>query len=409
MAQRVFYYQEDLTRTTSSNTTYSATKLTKDFTPTSGKTYAVFWSCLLDNNVTLRRSYVRIYNSTDAVVLAENILEIEVAGTVERQVAGGVCLYTAASGDLHTFTMDYQTAGTSSPVVGISEAKMLILELVDGLDQWNSSTGTSTRATTTYSSKLNLTWTPATVGDYLVICSSEGQCASSSVRTQLNINSGTIVNTYDTLIANGSNNTWCPAVGAYRMSSASTSQKTADIDFASSSTGTVSMRNAYLVALRLDAFDGYFWAEDRTLHTNVTSGSYADSATTGSITPKANTHAAIAIGQSSSVDGAYTDAASLKITRDAGDIGTVFAKQYGYAGNWYGWICITVVTPTNASQTWKTQYARSAGAGSGSMSDEHVLALLQLDANPSQQDVSATGMSASSGCGGGPIICPSGR
>lgn len=378
MATRIYWYEESLSRTTTTTTDYSVVKITKAFLPNANKTYAIFWSVALDNSGDLHFKKARLQNTTGSVTLGECIMESTSTSqsSTNKVLAGALAIYTAPASPA-TQTIEIQIASSNAlTTVGAQEASLFILELIDSVDIWGSSTGVTNISSTTYSTKLELAWTPGSAGDYLVVGSMNLAIGSSDPRGRLNINNGTIDNLHQNQY-DGSANNWYPYVGAARMVGI-TGSNTAWLQHASSAASQTSVREAYAVALRMDQFDAHYWAEDRTPH-NSASPTYVDSAaTTGAITPAAVPHVVFAIGDTTATD-FQTTSTGVKISGAGSDIGTNFIQNYGHSGYWWSYFQVRVVTPSASSQTWVTQYARTAGANTAT-TDEHVIAFLQLEA-----------------------------
>lgn len=400
MATRAYTYGESLSRETSSTTDYSFVKAAITFTPDASSTYVLIWSVLLDHS-TNNQAYARLQNTTAATTLAETF-----HGTPSTTVAtskhffGGIAIYTSGGSPSST-TFQVQCKATAGGTVGAQESTLIAIKLETG-DQFNSAASETSSTSTTYASKVGLSWTPASAGDYLVIASAERRPASGEGRTRLNI-SGSAASTAD------KNNYWFSTDQASycamaRMVNVSGAQ-TADLEFSSSSASAAYIRNANIVALRLSNFDARFWAEDRTLNSS-TSGTYAASASVVG-TPAAVAHLILAAGISSTNAASANDGTGLKISAGGGDIGTNFFSGCGYSGYWWSWMQFRVRTESAATTTWQTQYARTVGTATA-QSDEHVIAVLQLVASSSETTIAATSVTAMAAYGRMLLIMPIG-
>lgn len=379
MVARAYAYGESLSRETTTTTDYSVVKAAVTFTPAASSTYALIWSVLLDNSTT-NQTYARLQNTTDAVTMSETWTGTPVAdASTSKHYFGGVAIYTSGTSPVST-TFQVQCKATAASTMGAQEGSLIAIKLEAG-DQYNSSTAESTSTSTSWGSKVGLSWTPASAGDYLIIAS--GERRGTDGRCRLNVN-GTGVST-----ANKTNygftSDQAPYCGMARLVNVSGAQ-TVDLEYSSSSTFATYIRNAYIVALRLDNFDARFWAEDRSSHSS-TSSTYVTSASVTD-TPAAVAHLIVAAGITSTGAASTADGTGQKITAGGSDLGTNFYSGRGYSGYWWSWMQPRVRTESASSTTWETKYARTVGTGSA-VSDEHVLAVLQLDAagDASEQDI----------------------
>ena len=95
----------DATRTTTTSATYG-TKITITTGANTG-TYLVSWTCALDTTVKAKSAKARLYNSTDATVLSEQI--IETSQVTDKLGAGGVAIITLA-GVAKTINLEFCSA-----------------------------------------------------------------------------------------------------------------------------------------------------------------------------------------------------------------------------------------------------------------------------------------------------------
>ena len=373
MAARNYWYSEALSRTTSTTTNYSTVKNTLTFTPNASKTYAIFWSVYLDGSSGTLLAKARLQNTTDTVTLNEQWDRPYIV-TTQKHTFGGMAYYTSsASPASHTFEVQVASE-TASQTLGASECVLFVLEL-GANDITDESTGTTNSSTTSYAAKVTASWTPGSAGDYLIVCSMETQQSASGNEPALRIYNGTTaysdINFHDWRVATNKGCYFGMAKGT-NLSSAQT--WTGEFNrHAGSGTSTVS--NARILALRLSDFEASFIGEDRTSH-NTTSTTYADAATvTG--TPAAVDHILIACGNLTNCNS--VSLGGNKVNAAGSDVGTIFSVECSDVTGWlYPWMAIRKRTEAASSTTWKTQYNRVSGAQTIAH-DEAVIAVLQLD------------------------------
>lgn len=396
MSARVYYYNEALSRTTSNTTDYSQTKCTLTFQPSASKTYAIFWRVLQDGSTLWYASMARLYNVTAGSALADAAHECHET-TTRKFVVGGVAVWTAAaSPPSQTFAI--QTANVSGTTTGTCEGSLLIIELIDSVDQWASSLGSTASSSTTYIDKASLSWTPGSAGDYLVFAYGEADVGSGYCRFRINVNSGTYASVHEDHNVPGAAD-WNPYIGAARMVNASGAQ-TAVLNFSSNGAQSTTIRNAHIVALRMDRFDFKYWGEDLTQH-DSTSSSYADGLSITD-TPEAGDYALLGVATVFD-SGASTVGTGMKAMVAGAAIETVFpaVQPANIATQRVSWFLPRKITATAASTTWKQQYARAFGASGTASVDDAYLAILQLiSTNTTAAAIAPDAVAASTNLGG---------
>lgn len=374
---RVTYYAESTSRTTTNTIDYSVTKTSITFTPNAGKTYAIFGSAVCDGTTNHWQIKARLRNTTDAVTLWENQSDVsEIDTTYQKWSFGCLGLHTAGpSPTVHTFELQIASE-YSGQSIGAAEANLFAIELVEGYDQWASSLGTTVSTTAAYNPKVSLSWSSSTSGNYVVFATAEtnaNDVPASAAMARLNVNS--VGKNEHTQCMHVSNNEWENYVGSAVIQSAVGNQYAA-LEFGGTTTAACSIRNTAIVALRLDRFANSYWAEDRTSH-DSTSSTYAVAAETASVTPAAVDHFIIGVGQMTTNYWDALTATSQRLRYGTNNVGTLFAHGRGWINLWWSWMSTKKITETAVAKTYNTQYARTAGTSTATVS-ENVVVVLQL-------------------------------
>lgn len=375
---RVYYYAEALTRSTTNTTDYSVTKTSVTFTPNSGKTYAIFGNVLVDGSAQTGQIKARLINTTDSSILWENVsVPYDNVPSSEIRSFGGVGIFTASSTPTsQTFAIQIASS-VSSQTIGASEANIFAIELISGYDQWAYSSGETISTSTAWVSKASLSWNSAVSGDYFIFASAEytgSDATGAASKVRVNIN-GSYVNVHDYAIS-AADDVWDNYVGGGFISSGVGTQ-TAALEHGGVNTSSCSIRHGAIVALRLDRFANAYGDEDRTTHSS-TSATWANAAVTASVTPNAVAHAIIGIGQTQTNEYYWATAAGQRAQSGSTNIGSIFTQNRGWnPSSWWTWFSLRKITETAVSKTYKTQYARTIGTATATVAD-NVIVSLQL-------------------------------
>lgn len=399
MASRTYVSATALSRTTSTSTDYSEVKLSQQITPTANSVTLLLWSVVVDSSSASLNCLGRLRNTTDSVTLSES--SIGPWSTTAKIFIGGIALHTdSGAGTAKTFEIQVASAA-GTQTLGAQEATFLALELTAN-DQYASSTGNSTVSSTTPTTKVSMTFTPGSAGDYLFIGAMQCQSTVGTIKARL-YDGTTAVGDAGQILWNAQTD-WTPYCQMMRNINISGSN-TLSLQFYSSGATLVTCRQAYVVALRCDDFDSHFWAEDRTTRTSTTT-SYVNSASVSGV-PAAKIYAVLGCGATSTSDAATTTQTGQKLNVAGTDIGSLFLKPAGWTAYWWPWMQFRVRTETAVTTTWVTQYNRVTGTGTA-QSDEHVIAAIQLEATASEVTITTTGLVSPAAYGRPPIICPIG-
>lgn len=220
-------------------------------------------------------------------------------------------------------------------------------------DQQAVSEGQSSTISTTYTDKLSLTFTPSAAADYLVLGYAEffSSATTTGAKARMDID-GTIYGEGIT-----SSTAWVPWVYAKKVSLTAASH-TIKIQFASSSAGgTVYIRNARIVVIKLSQFPANYYAEDET-RTTTTSTAYVDKVSLTQ-TPAAVDH--VYIYQFTLDEASTTRYANGRAIKDTSVFSETRSRPVATADR-YPHFVVKKETPAAASATWKIQYSTSASA-----------------------------------------------
>ena len=283
MAARQNYYQES-TGTTTTTDANETTKVTLTFTPDANSDYLYIASALVQG-VTTEDAQVRVRNDGGTAL---NEWNIEFDQTSNWQgVFGNAKESFGASPTEQDITLTIQREGANN--CSIKEARLFALKL-DSQDEYAEDLSeTSIPDDTAFNSMLDLVFTPASEGDYLIIGSCEDHTNNANSRAHSRI--------FHSSTGYGEQSNRPQDITNYeahgyivKLSSLAASSQTISIQGARTaiSTGTQTLRKLKLVALRLDQFANNYYQESRT-GSNTTSSIFQDK-TTLSYTPNSGNH-----------------------------------------------------------------------------------------------------------------------
>lgn len=372
MTDRTHAYAEDLTLSQQTSASFSD-KLSCPFSAEASTDYWVIWAAMIQpggSGAAVKAKLVE--NVTDYASIEDHPL-----GASDWIPAGGVAkLNPGGSPATMTPKLQYASDGTNNS--GIKQATLCVLK-ADAADEYTESLGESTNTSSTYADKTTLTFTPASLGDYLIIASAEiAQSSNASnygVGVRLNID-GSYYGEANAFHAINTSN-YYPWVQVAKVSLSAASH-TLKIQFNTGtfSQGTAKIRNARILAIRLDTLNAEYYGESRARST-TTSSSYQDKATLTQ-TPAAGDYLILACGVSDT--GTYGVAQYDQLLEDAVSIAegkqttdhsnALFTKR--------NFFTMYKKTLAASSKTWKTQY-KSNGTNTCALADSSI-AVIQLAA-----------------------------
>lgn len=230
-------------------------------TPSANAIVLYYWESVVDSASLAVSVKLRLYHDTAAIVLNETIFEPQ--DLTDKHKVSGFYVYTyGASPGSNTVSLEYET-GTNGIEVGVQEARIWSLELtandkfVIGTDTPDSTTGTTLIDATSGA----LTFTPGSVGDYLILACIEWNRDNVSGDAQAVIDIDGVDQTQFDGTASDVND-WHTTFWMENLVSLSAASHTIKWQFASG-INTTQVRRARVIALRLSDFPGSYYAEAR--------------------------------------------------------------------------------------------------------------------------------------------------
>jgi hypothetical protein len=380
---RNWYRNQAVSRTQTSSTAYGDAVSLTIASPAASTTHYLLWSTQTDNTLDTVDTLVRLRDDTAAANLSA--FNAEPNRTTDVVSFGGVARWiSGASPTAQTFSVEYATEGGS--VVGVQGTSLVAL-VADPSDQYAESLSQSTTTSTSLQTKLTLSFTPASVGDYLIIASAANNNSlgdAQPAQVQLDINGTAYFHNNGAQISD--NASYMPWMAAAKVTLAATSQTIA-IKFAIVSSGTAAIRDARILAMRLDTFDGAVTGQNNTRLT-TTSGSpqTAASATVSALPSDYLTITAAMLDHS-----ANTSAARARTDLD-GAVRSPSTRTPGTATREMPYFAVDCGVLSAGSRTAAVQYFRDS-AGTTGITD--AFAGLLLPVAPTAPDLPAGGLSLS--------------
>lgn len=348
-------------------------KTTLTFTPEANTDYILFWSCDCIALSTADDIYVRLYNSTDAVVLSEQNQENRTTGNTPYRMAHGIAKYSAGSSPASTsFKIQYRNENTAI-TAKIRNARILAVSKITG-DEYAESLGDQAVTSNTYVDGVDLTFTPATGADYLVFASCDWNHGSTADKAFIHILNPSSTSISEMGQINRDATNYNPYTGMVKETLAASSQ-TYKIQIHRTSTNTITVRNQRLFAMRLSSFANVYYAEDRTRAT-TTSTTYQDDNTLTQTTNAADHLVFNTAGGDGSSNGTSDYLQFLEDGAVMCGPASVRVNVTGTYANYYPSFIAYKVTLTNASHTWKRQFKTDLPATAGI--DEDATAVLEI-------------------------------
>jgi hypothetical protein len=285
VAEVQHHYQESLGESTTTSTTYQD-KVTLTFTPDANSDYLLIpvWE---HGNNGAGEGATRLYHDTAATELA--LSQWTRSDNLDRHTPGAFAVQSfGSSPSSQTYKLQYKRVTGSNPTVAIKNASILALKLT-AADEWDDALSgqgtTSTDLDRVGGEALTLGFTPATTGDYLIFASC--QTAGIIAKLRLDVDASPV---WDSTVEE---NTYTQILtGAFAIVNLSAASHAIDLRWAAGTTGTATISNARLIAIRLDRFANY-WSQSNLGSDNTTSTSYV-TRTTLTQTTAARNHMVLA-------------------------------------------------------------------------------------------------------------------
>jgi hypothetical protein len=303
MARRLVDFAENLSEgTTASTTVVNHLQIVAPLE--NGKTYAILWSYQWGGDDTSTVLRTRVMDTTGSTQLA--LTNQTIRDTTDYVWQGGVSRYVAAATANRTFSLEFRrNSGTGT--MKFKTCRILVLEL-GAEDQSAATLGNQITNSATLVSALDLTFTPATGGDYLFLATA---CLGNGGNTDAEFTTpgGTSVNSCaGNIMTNGSFAVW----GAMWVETLSAVSSTASIRWRSRTGTNQNIQSCVIVAIRLDALHSAQTTQDDAADSG-TSTSYTTTETVSATSLEANVRDTVAIyavtlSNSSTTESSYIEA-----------------------------------------------------------------------------------------------------
>ena len=376
MPARQSFYAESLAESSTTSADWMNT-LSLTFTPDDDADYWLFASAAFTNSSGTNDhvGWVSVYHVQAETVLLEQSVQRQEATSPQDWVGFfGIARlsFGAAPGEQQ---LDVNINSSHGDTTKIRDVRLLLIK-ADAADAYVESLAQVNTGSTSWQTAATLTFTPASAGDYLVIASATRASNANlgAMRCRLNDVTGAI--TW------GDRAWYCKddwdnqAFAVMEKLSLAAASHTFRLEYRSESGTLCYVRDARILALRLDAFENAWFASNQATQ-NTTSAGNQDFLTL-SATPLALPHAVIAIGSyntaSTSVSG------YLNVAKDGGTV----EEWNREAPNAAGWQCAGLAqrqTLAAVATTWKWR-ARTEAAGTTVNVGNLAIAVLQLEATP---------------------------
>lgn len=375
MAARESYYVESLTEQT---TTLASAQdaLTYAFTPSAGKSYFIIATAELLTTSTSVKVKANFSNTTDSVTHNSVVAG---AGNASNYISfSGMTKYTdGGSATTKTFKIQYQ-AGTAATTVKIKNCRILIIE-VGANDQYFESLGSSTTNSAAIN-KINSSFTPGSTGDYTLLWCADVTVSTTTSRAQTSVLVG--ATTYDQNSRQPRTTsdiyTQCGVIGLASLANSSqTVQMVANVS--SAVAGTIA--NAKMIFLRHDGFDDAHFVYQGTSQARsaTTYGDVTGAALT--FTPAADNY--ILLAGTLQWGGSTSALVGTQLIDDASTIYAETLQAGDTTTERNNFIMASLITPTNASHTYKFQFKASISSANFQYGTVSALKVGTVNANPS--------------------------
>ncbi|MBK8174820.1 MAG: hypothetical protein IPK66_05975 [Rhodospirillales bacterium] len=377
MPTRQSFYAESLAE----NSTISAdwtNALSLTFTPDPNADYWLFASAAFTNSSGTNDhvGWVSVYHVQAATVLLEQSVQRQEPTSPQDWVGVfGIARlsFGVAPGEQQLdVNINSSHAGDTTKIKDVH----LLLIKADAADAYAESLAQVNTSSTSWQTAATLAFTPASAGDYLVIASATRASNANLGAMRCRLNDVTGGATYGDRAWYCKDNWDNQAFAVMEKLGLTAAARTLQLQYRSESGTLCYLQGARILALRLDAIDGAYFASNQATQ-NTTSASNQDFLTL-SATPLALQHAIIAVGGCNTAS--TTVSGYLNIARD----GSAVEEWNREAPNAAGWQCAGLAqrqTLAAVATTWKWR-ARAETAGTTVNVGNLAIAVLQLEATP---------------------------
>ena len=275
------YHSAASTAESTTTSTAEQTKVTLTFTPDANSTYAYLYFADVGSTNSIALDVIVRLNDNAANILSQS--NFESTDLTDYATVSGIAFQTfGASPTSQNITLTYasETASTTSK---IRNARVLAIKLTSA-DSYVENTTDQTTTSATLQTATTLTFTPSSIGSYLILGSMEAASTTSAtvvVKSQIT-HSGTAYSVVEDQQLNDLTN-YVSGMMQASVGSLAASSQSVTLQWASGTAGnTVRCRRARLLALRLDEFASSNITTDNT-RTTTSGTSYSTKTTTGAI------------------------------------------------------------------------------------------------------------------------------
>lgn len=344
------FFDAGYTATASATTATQTSYKTITTTETAGRDYAIFWHALMANGATNADAIGLLFESPNT----RQRFNMELQDATDVHSMGGA--YAYAGGTAKTFTLDgLEEANITNNIQNYSLSG---LELTTA-DQENYSGGQSDSTSTTYATKASVTITQP--GDYLIIASASLLQSAADV-TKCRVFDGTTAYGESISIFAQDTSNWVPYWHARRLT---LTNQTISLQYGINATGTASIREATVIALKLSGFRNSYYAEQMTEQTTTTTTAFGATGLTNTFTiaNPSNKHLLIACAELRHSATNSSVVARLFNTSTSVDYAGTHRREANVNTEYYPFVVARIVTFTQASNTIAWQFNVTGGTG----------------------------------------------
>jgi hypothetical protein len=359
--------------TWNTNTDYQD-KTTLTFIPDPNSTYLIIASWLMNESSVsygvqgkLTRTTGTVKDFSELIYMPKDPSDYISGGAIGIDSFG-------SSPEAQTYKIQYKTNNTAA-IGRIKDAKIIAIKM-NSADQYAQLETRATTNSTAYVDSANLTFTPSTAGDYIIIATADLDGANNTVdfRAQLNIDSS-IYSNYNIETFNPINKYLWGMVKKVNLTAAS---HTIKIQYSTENASyAAGIANARIIALRADEFNNnYYDSAEGRLTTTLTS--YTNYLALTQTTQESN-HLIIGCA---GIDGANASYSSyVQLSKDGAGYGESLIETRDITNRGYPYFTIKKESLTNSQSIWRMQY-RAENASYAAGINNARIAVLELMPDP---------------------------
>ena len=375
MPARQSFYLESLAEASTTSTTPQV-KATLTFTPDADATYWLIASGAFVCTAAAGRATIAVHHVEAGLDLLLQGGQVKESSSPLDWIPyfGIARLSFGSAPGAQTIEVRYASE-SDGDITKIRDARVLVIK-ADAADRFAASDDEGQAASTSYQDKTTLTFTPESAGDYLVIANAAMamDAANTAMRGRLNHTTTSVA--YGDRIWYAKDAWWFQPFAVMEKITLAAEPQTFKLQFRSNSGTLCYYRDARILALRLDAFEGHAFISNQSVQTTTAASDTDVLALTH--TPAAVAHAIIAIGSFNTAS--TTVSAYLNFARD-GINQSEFVREGVNAAAYLHSGVVQRQTLAASSTSWKWR-ARAETAGTTVNVGNLAIAVLQLEATP---------------------------